>query len=190
MSTPQRSLEDVLQEASRLGWLGIDDCQAVIDHSLKFVRALHDVSGTVLDMGTGPGVPGLIIAQSRPDIRLVLLDRRAARIDFLMRAVTALGLGDRVRPLLGEAPGVASLAGLAGTVNAVVARAFGSPAETLRCARPFLVPGGALVVSEPPDRPGARWVPEDVAAQGFSGPDVLDGLVVFHVEQSRTADSA
>ena len=48
-------------------------------------------SGTVVDLGSGGGVPGLVIARARPDLRLVLVDRRAARTDHLPRLVRRLG---------------------------------------------------------------------------------------------------
>ena len=37
----------------------------------------------MVDLGSGGGVPGLVIARARPDLRLVLVDRRAARTDHL-----------------------------------------------------------------------------------------------------------
>ena len=58
--------------------------------------ALAGVTGTVVDLGSGGGVPGLVIADARPDLRLVLVDRRATRTDHLRRLVGRLGLADRV----------------------------------------------------------------------------------------------
>lgn len=185
MTSSWRSLEDVLSAAQRLGWLGTGDVAAVVAHAQGFLAVLTDRHGLVLDLGSGPGIPGLIIAQQRTDLEVVLLDRRAARIDFLTRAITALGMGDRVSAVQGEAPGAAK--GLSRCADVVVARSFGSPEETLRCARPFLCDGGVLVVSEPPAAESSRWPQELVVAQGFSGPEHHGGVVMFHVEHSGSS---
>ena len=97
-----RSLEDVLATAQRLGTLGALPIPDVIAHSRQFVDALVGITGAVMDIGTGAGVPGLIIAVDRPDLTLVLTDRREARMDALARGVTAMGIHDRVKVLTGD----------------------------------------------------------------------------------------
>ena len=49
-------------------------------------------SGPWLDLGTGPGLPGLVIAILRPQIPVVLVESRARRVEFLAHCVTELGL--------------------------------------------------------------------------------------------------
>ena len=48
--------------------------------------------GKWMDMGSGPGLPGLIIAILRPDFPVVLVESRARRVEFLHRCVDELGL--------------------------------------------------------------------------------------------------
>ncbi len=123
---------------------------------MAFVDALADVSGTVVDLGSGGGVPGLVIALARPDLRLVLVDRRASRTDHLHRLVGRLGVDDRVEIVAADAVAVPEL--LRAPVDAVVARGFGAPRATLRAAVPLLRPDGLIVVSEPPaGAPTDRW---------------------------------
>jgi 16S rRNA (guanine527-N7)-methyltransferase len=50
-------------------------------------------TGTWLDLGTGAGLPGLIIAAMRPDWRVVLVESRKRRVEWLERMRTELGLG-------------------------------------------------------------------------------------------------
>ena len=45
-----------------------------------------------LDLGTGAGFPGLVIAAMRPDLEVVLVESRKKRVDWLMRAAAELGL--------------------------------------------------------------------------------------------------
>ncbi|AFZ67440.1 RsmG family class I SAM-dependent methyltransferase [Deinococcus peraridilitoris] len=46
---------------------------------------------TLLDLGTGGGLPGMVIAESRPDVTVILCERRARRAAFLKLAVAKLG---------------------------------------------------------------------------------------------------
>lgn len=48
--------------------------------------------GPWLDLGTGPGLPGLVIAILCPQIRVVLVESRARRVEFLEACVSDLGL--------------------------------------------------------------------------------------------------
>ncbi|NBO74998.1 MAG: hypothetical protein EBV29_10220, partial [Gammaproteobacteria bacterium] len=53
-------------EAQRVGALGPVSPVDVIAHSLAFVEALPEDATTCADLGTGAGVPGLVIAVARP----------------------------------------------------------------------------------------------------------------------------
>ena len=128
--------------------LGAAPIAAVVEHSELFVTALADVTGTVIDLGSGGGVPGLVIARRRPDLHVVLVDRRATRTDQLRRLVARLGLGARVTVLTAEARALPRL--LDHRADAVVARGFGPPPTVVAAATPILAQGGLLVVSEPP----------------------------------------
>ena len=76
MSSPARDvvgdaeLAAALAESQRLGMLGDRPVAEVIEHAGAFVLALAEVTGTVVDLGSGGGVPGLVIARARPDLRV------------------------------------------------------------------------------------------------------------------------
>ncbi len=59
--------------------------------------ALFPESATVVDVGSGAGLPGIPLAILRPDLRVTLLESLLRRANFLDLAVEELGLGDRVR---------------------------------------------------------------------------------------------
>lgn len=155
MSTgADEALVQALTSSQRLGMLGARPVPEVIDHAEAFVAALADVRGLVVDLGTGGGVPGLVIAWQRPDLRLVLVDRRATRTDHVQRLVARLELGARVEVRTAEAT---HLDDLAGRADAVVARGFGPPEHTIAAAAPLLRHDvGRLIVSEPPHAAN-RW---------------------------------
>ena len=176
-----RSLEDVLGTAQRLGTLGALPIPEVIAHSRQFVDALAGITGTVMDIGTGAGVPGLIIAIDRPDLTLVLTDRREARMDALARGVTAMGIRDRVKVLTADVAVLGQSSEHASMYNAVVCRGFASPDVTATLARPLLKNGGTLIVSEPPVSDPSRWPAELLNRLGFDPPECRPGVVCLTV---------
>lgn len=159
-----------LERARGLGFLGPGAVQGHVDHAQAFVRALDGVHGSVIDLGSGGGVPGLVVAWARPDLEVVLVDAMAKRCDFLRQAAVTLD-----RPRLSIVEGRAENLGraaLRGTAAVVTARSFGPPAVTAECAAPLLADAGRVLVSEPPDDPG-RWPADGLARLGLAlGPRV------------------
>lgn len=125
---------------------------------------------TSLDLGSGAGVPGLVLAYERSDSAWVLLDASATKTAFLTEAVATLGLADRVVVVTGRAEDIGRRTEHRGAYAVVVARSFARPAVLAECAAPLLEVGGILLVSEPPEQ-GQRW-PSEVSGLGLS---VLDG---------------
>lgn len=126
-------------------------------------RADH---GLLVDLGSGGGLPGLVLAVGRPGARWVLLDSSARSTRFLDEAAEQLGVAGRVSVVWGRAEEAAREDGLRAQASTVVARSFGPPALTAECASGFLAPGGRLVVSEPPASDGARWPEVGLATLG------------------------
>jgi 16S rRNA (guanine527-N7)-methyltransferase len=156
------ALHEALAASQRLGMLGAWPIAEVVDHALAFVAPLADVTGRVVDLGSGGGVPGFVLAAARPDLCVVLVDRRAARTDHLRRLVRRLGWAGRVAVVTADAAAVQlSAAG-------VVARGFGSPTVTLPVAARLVQPGGLIVVSEPPEADPMRWPPGLLASAGVA----------------------
>jgi len=158
-------LVEQLQRARTLGFLGPGPVEEHIDHAAGFLGALTGVEGMVVDLGSGGGVPGLIIGVARPDLDLVLVDATARRCRFLDGAVAALALRASVVEGRAEVVGRSSRRGAA---DAVVARAFGGPGATAECAAPLLRLGGLLLVSEPPEPAPDRWVAGGLAKLGLT----------------------
>lgn len=186
----EAELVAVLEDAQRLGLLGARPIPDVIAHARGFVRALeaHSSVTSVLDLGSGAGVPGLIIAHDLPTTQVTLLDRRAKRTDLLERVVRRLGWQERVSVVCEDV----TTFGPAGSFDAVVARGFGPPEFTLASAERLVRRGQPIVISEPPghdrwdsallDRLGLRRLPlGPVADLDDPSPTPLDGLVAVFV---------
>ena len=159
MTTPA-DLMSVLTESQRLGFLGTRPIPEVIAHAQGFVAAVPQLARTVVDLGSGGGVPGLVIARDRPDLHVTLLDRRTKRTDFLERMVRRLGWHDRVTVVAADAARFADEHPRG--FDVVVARGFGPPDVTLGYGAALVVPGGRIVISEPPT--GDRWDPAGLDA--------------------------
>jgi hypothetical protein len=124
-----------------------------------------------LDLGSGGGLPGLVLVSAWPTTDWCLLDANQRRTEFLQEAVDELGLAGRVTVRRGRAEDLAHDPSLRGTFDLVVARSFGKPAVTAECAAGFLAVGGSLVVSEPP----ASSATSSSGAEGDHEPGGLSG---------------
>jgi 16S rRNA (guanine527-N7)-methyltransferase len=67
------------------------------------VAELIPPGASVLDAGSGAGLPGIPLAVARPDLRVTLLEPQLRRVRFLDDVVAALQLQSRVRVLRGRA---------------------------------------------------------------------------------------
>jgi 16S rRNA (guanine527-N7)-methyltransferase len=161
-----------LDQAQHDGALGPGDVGVHLEHADRYVAALGTApTGAALDLGTGAGVPGLILALRWPSTRWVLLDGRPRRTRPLAEAVARLGLGDRVTVRCQRAEEAGHEEELRERFDLVVARSFGSPAVTAECGAALVAVGGRLAVSEPPPSdgppPATRWPVEPLRLLGL-----------------------
>lgn len=126
-----------------------------IDESLRFSAGLAPGPARVLDLGTGGGLPGLVIAIARPDLSVTLLDSTAKKVTFVAEVAAAIGVP--VETLHGRAEDLAASHGR--SFDVVVARAVAPLDRLVGWAVPFLAPGGVLHAIK-----GARWSEELAAA--------------------------
>lgn len=109
----------------------------------------------VLDLGTGGGFPGMVIAITRPDLRVTLLDSTGKKILFLREFAAEHELS--VQTLRGRAEDLQTEH--AGAFDIVTARAVAPLERLVPWALPFLRPGGRLHAIK-----GERWPQELKAA--------------------------
>ena len=94
---PPPGLIPLLEEARDLGFVGPGPVERQIEHSMGFVEILHALKPTIgnraiMDLGSGGGIPGLVIAGLCRPQPTVLLEGSVRRAAFLLSAVERLGL--------------------------------------------------------------------------------------------------
>ncbi len=124
------------------------DCLAVAD-ILRRDSAASASSDWVkhrnlLDIGSGAGLPGLVLAIALEDFDVVLLDSIAKKTRFLQKMVNELGLQERVSVITGRAEEEARGARRA-TFDVVTSRAVGHLGLASELAMPFLKVGGRFL---------------------------------------------
>jgi 16S rRNA (guanine527-N7)-methyltransferase len=139
----------------------VADCLAVIP-PLRRWRADHPVR-RVLDVGSGAGLPAVVIAAMEPDLEVVSVDAVGKKAAFVRQAAGEL----RLPNLRAEHARVEQLQ--AGRFELITSRAFASLADFVRLTQPQLADGGAWMAMK-----GKR--PDDELAA--LPPDVA----MFHVE--------
>jgi len=97
-------------------------------------------SATVCDIGTGAGLPGLVVAIARPDVEVTLVEPLLRRTTFLEEVVEDLGL-DRVSVVRGRADDLHGKR----TFDVVTSRAVAPLVRLLGWSMPLVAADGALV---------------------------------------------
>lgn len=106
----------------------------------------------LIDVGSGGGFPGIVIAILRPDIQVTLLDARKKKAEFLESVAKELQLN--VTVLRGRAEELV-LSEHGGAYDLATARAVAPMVRLLPWTLPFLRPGGMLYAVK-----GERWKEE------------------------------
>lgn len=180
---PSNALLEVLEESRSLGFLGPGPVEPHLEHAAGFAEVVEDPPRRALDLGSGGGVPGLLLATLWERSEWVLLDANERRTAFLEDATRRLGIAGRVVVRRARAEEAGRAAALRGTCDLLTARSFGPPAVTAECAAPFLVVGGTLVVSEPPGA-ADRWPAPPLAVLGMTpGRRVVAGATYQAIDQ-------
>lgn len=94
---------------------------------------------SVIDVGSGAGLPGLVVGVLRPDLRITLLEPLLRRSNFLVSAVEELGLGESVRVVRERAEDHGFC------YDVVTARAVARLTTLVEWVEPLIAGGGQLL---------------------------------------------
>jgi 16S rRNA (guanine527-N7)-methyltransferase len=159
----------LIGEAQQLGFVGSWSVDRALEHARGFAIGIDTPPRSFVDLGSGGGLPGLVLAELWPTATVFLVDSNAKRCRFLRDAVAELEADDRIVVVQERAEIVGRSPEHRHQHPLVVARGFGPPAVTAECAAPLLAAGGRLVVSEPPaeEVSGDRWPESGLAPLGM-----------------------
>lgn len=101
----------------------------------------------LIDVGTGPGLPGMVLAIARPQWRVTLLDSLRKRCDFLRAAAAQLNL-DNVDVVWSRAEDAGRQPALRDAHDVAVARAVAESRVLAELCLPFVRPGGVWVAAK------------------------------------------
>lgn len=107
------------------------------------VAPLLQAEGRVADVGSGAGLPGLVLAIARPDVHFTLIEPMERRVDWLTGEVERMGL-DNVDVLRARAEDVADDV----VVDQVTARAVSALSKLIPLTVPLVRSGGQLILAK------------------------------------------
>lgn len=125
------------------GLIGPREADKLWDRHVLNSAALGEAipeGSTVCDIGTGAGLPGIVVAIARPDISMTLVEPLLRRTTFLDEVVAELGL-DHVQVVRGRAE---ELHGVR-TFDVVTSRAVAPLERLLGWSMPLVAPTGSMV---------------------------------------------
>lgn len=116
--------------------------QAVTHHLLDSLSVLPHLDGIarLADIGSGGGLPGIVLAIARPELQITSIETVGKKASFQQQAKIELGLANfapihaRVEDVVPDAP-----------FDAVISRAFSDMADFVRLTRHLLAPGGRFL---------------------------------------------
>jgi 16S rRNA (guanine527-N7)-methyltransferase len=112
--------------------------------------AAPELEPPLVDVGTGPGVPGLILKLARPEWSVTLLEARRRPANFLRQVVRVLGLS--ALDIVEDRAETAHLQdGFSGQFRGVTLRAVARVPEAIRLARRLAGPGARIVIGLGPE---------------------------------------
>ncbi len=142
------------QSAGLMGPEGLDSfhLKHVADSLLAIPAFPSLLAGARLlaDVGSGAGLPGLVLAVALPQLHVTAIESNHRKADFIEMAVRKLDLGRRVEVVARRSRELAHEGPCVGRFDLITARAVGPAARLIRDNRRLLAPGGSMVLYKTP----------------------------------------
>lgn len=124
-----------------------DDYEIIVKHFVDCLECSKAITNEkkIIDVGTGAGFPGMVLAIYYPDIEFTLLDGLNKRLIFLQEVVNKLGLTN-VKIIHGRAEEVVRINDLYDYYDASVSRAVANLPVLLEYVSPYVKVGGYSIV--------------------------------------------
>ena len=127
----------------------LEQVEALIADAGAMVRASWTGISSVIDIGSGGGLPAVPLALAMPKVQFTLLEANARKCAFLEHVAGTLGLSNVV-VIAGRAEELGHRPALRGQFDRAISRAAARPQVLLELALPFVRTGGDLVAQVSP----------------------------------------
>lgn len=153
------------------------DCLAVVQPIAQRIAAYE--AKTILDVGTGAGLPGIVLAVCLPQVQVTMLDAVQKKITFVRQAIGTLGLANA------QAHGI-RIQDWQQSHSMVTARAWTALADIPTLTGHCLAPGGCIAAMKGPrlateaETLPSEWMVSEVLE--ISVPQLMDprSLAILH----------
>ncbi len=138
----RRYADALATSALERGLIGPREVPRIWDRHLLNCAVIHTLiprQSTVVDVGSGAGLPGLVLAVVRPDLRITLVEPLQRRVTWLSEIVDELGLGEAVEIHRGRADSVQR------SFDVATARAVAQLVTLSAWCLPLVRPGGMMI---------------------------------------------
>jgi 16S rRNA (guanine527-N7)-methyltransferase len=167
----ERFIELLLASPVRLTAVTAGEARARhVDDALSGAEVLADEPGPLIDVGSGTGVPGMVLAIADPGREVVLLESNGRKAEALRSIASELALAN-VTVVAERAELAGRMPGHRDAYAVAVCRALARPPVAAELCLPFVRPGGLLVM----------WVGADSA-----GVEVVAAALEAAVERETT----
>jgi 16S rRNA (guanine527-N7)-methyltransferase len=165
--------EDLLRHGEELGLIGPREIERLWTRHLINSALLSPLvpAGTLADIGSGAGFPGLVLALMRPDVQCTLIEPMERRAQWLRDESQRLGL-ENVEVLRARAEEVPTNR----RFDSVTARAVSALKKLIPMAYPLVASGGQMVFLK-----GQKVADEVEAARSILRPEIFSSVDVVVV---------
>ena len=134
-----------------------------------------------IDVGTGAGIPGIVLKIAVPELQITLIDSNKKRTNFLTEVVNALELND-IQVVNGRAEEIAQEIDHREKYDLVLARAVARLNELAELTIPFANIGGTIILAK------SRGVEEEVKEAAVAA-DILGAAPAITIEVNKPGNS-
>ena len=162
----------------RISLVGSAGADSVVErHYGESLAALPLVSrrrGVILDLGSGAGFPGFVLAVARPELDVTLVEAHGRKWSFLKSVCRAASLSSKC---LNVRVGTTPVEGLPQRIDWITSRAVRFEDLGLSVLLPRLVTGGSLLLwrgVEKPDLPSSLRIKQELSLAGSNNRRILE----------------
>lgn len=146
-----RQISDIIKSAQQIGLVGELTVDEIVKHSTGFAEIICKSLGCppqkLLDIGSGSGIPALVLTKMFPTTQITLVERKKKRYFFLKNAIDELGVADKCYVINSDIIDLYCSSEFFNSFDCVLARLFANFAIFLEIGLVLAKTGGICLTS-------------------------------------------